>query len=230
MSRSPSDQRTTDFVPGPAAETLVSLSQAILAPLDALAKGQVHAARSFLNFLLQIGYPHRPLTADKDEIGTEPSATTDDLAYQMTFRLEQPGSTPQEQQVVEFAIPALALVPMQPLGIESADYSIELVIREIDHHRQIQISEDANLQHEHPAAGVKPDPTRKHEPRPWYLVSDPVSIRGTLSDPGDNSRKDRQASIKVNVKVARVPTPEGLAKLLTAMTQNVTVTATPPQP
>ena len=48
----------------PASLSEISLSQAILAPLDALFKAQVHAARSFLNLLLQIGYPHGEL--DKD--------------------------------------------------------------------------------------------------------------------------------------------------------------------
>src|SRR4051812_22916894 len=46
--------------PQPAAETVLSLSQALLAPLDAILKAQLHASRSFLNFLLQIGYPHQP--------------------------------------------------------------------------------------------------------------------------------------------------------------------------
>src|SRR3954463_3483482 len=49
-----------EFEKGPASETILSMSQALLAPLDAILKAQVHAARSFLNFLMQIGYPHQP--------------------------------------------------------------------------------------------------------------------------------------------------------------------------
>src|SRR3569833_2478835 len=50
-----------DFEEGPAAQAMVSLSQALLAPLDSIFKAQIHAARSFLNLLLQLGYGHRPV-------------------------------------------------------------------------------------------------------------------------------------------------------------------------
>ncbi len=38
-----------EFKPGPAASTVISLSQILLAPLNAIFKAQVHAARSFVN-------------------------------------------------------------------------------------------------------------------------------------------------------------------------------------
>jgi hypothetical protein len=56
----PAQNADRSFTEAPAAQTVLSLSQALLAPLDALLKVQVHAARSFLNFLLQMGYPHKP--------------------------------------------------------------------------------------------------------------------------------------------------------------------------
>src|SRR3569833_4616551 len=52
--------KVQDFEEGPAAQAMVSLSQALLAPLDSIFKAQIHAARSFLNLLLQLGYGHRP--------------------------------------------------------------------------------------------------------------------------------------------------------------------------
>src|SRR3569833_22533 len=51
--------KVQDFEEGPAAQAMVSLSQALLAPLDSIFKAQIHAARSFLNLLLQLGYGHR---------------------------------------------------------------------------------------------------------------------------------------------------------------------------
>src|SRR3569833_3922135 len=53
-----------DFEEGPAAQAMVSLSQALLAPLDSIFKAQIHAARSFLNLLLQLGYGHRPVNRE----------------------------------------------------------------------------------------------------------------------------------------------------------------------
>jgi hypothetical protein len=206
----------TQFEPGPAAESVISLSQAILAPLDALAKAQVHAARSFLNLVLQIGYPHAPV----DENGHS-QITAEDVSYSSKFRIDSvPG------QIVEISVPTLALVPLQPLGIESADFNLELVIREVAYHQQMQESEKAVLKEE-----PKPedDSRRPHARRPWYLVTDPISLRGTISDPGGGDTQ-KLASIKMNVKLSRLPTPAGLQKLLTAMTQHSGIRTNPPTP
>jgi hypothetical protein len=201
-------KKITEFEPGPASKAMISLSQAILAPLDALAKAQVHAARSFLNFLLQMGYPHQVYRGKKQADG-------DGISYSMKFRVEQDAEDGKGKKIVDLSIPALALVPTQPLGIESAEYNLQFVIHEIDYHRQIQASEEEQLKKE----GRAGEDGRKHEPRPWYLVSDPISVRGTLSDPGGDGKARQQASIQVNVKVSRSPTPAGLAKILSAMTQ-----------
>src|SRR3569832_2523667 len=56
--------KVQDFEEGPAAQAMVSLSQALLAPLDSIFKAQIHAARSFLNLLLQLGYGHRPVNRE----------------------------------------------------------------------------------------------------------------------------------------------------------------------
>lgn len=211
-----SDQPSSDstrpgkpFVPGPAAGAVVSLSQAILAPLDALAKAQVHAARSFLNFVMQIGYPHR----------TEGASPNDGEAlYCQDFQVEQVSLNSQgqaERKQLNLRVPTLALVPLQPLNIESAQFSVELVISDIEPHQQMQSSEVEALKTE-PQTFDRP-PTS--QPRPWYLVSEPLSIRGTLTHPGDGKAQERNASIKIDVTVKSGPTPAGLAKLLTSLTQ-----------
>ena len=53
-----------NFKEGDAASSPITLSQTILAPLDAVFQAQAHAARSFLNLVLQLGYPHRPVGDD----------------------------------------------------------------------------------------------------------------------------------------------------------------------
>jgi hypothetical protein len=202
----------SDFTPGPASEAIISLSQAILAPLDALAKAQVHAARSFLNLVLQIGYP-------EGDAGS---------SYSQKFKIDGDTGGP-----IEIAVPTLALVPLQPLGIETANFTLEMVIREVAHHQQMQASKVAD------SAGADKSDMRSqvdgkgmppHEPRPWYLVSEPVSVRGTLSAPGDGETTQKLSSIKMDVKLSRLPTPAGLQKLLTSMTQHsrVITPQTPP--
>ena len=43
----------------PASNTDLTLSAALLAPLNTIFEAQVHAARSFLSFLLQMGFRHK---------------------------------------------------------------------------------------------------------------------------------------------------------------------------
>jgi len=214
------------FTPGPASESVISLSQAILAPLDALAKAQVHAARSFLNLVLQVGYPHSPWIATEKD--AKPAA--DEASYSQTFRIDG-----EDGKVIEISVPTLALVPLQPLGIESATFNLEMAIREVSHHEQMQASEQASLKREHETnkdlrSQVQGGAAPPQDARPWYLVSEPVSVRGTLSDPGDGKSAQKLASIKMDVKLSRLPTPAGLQKLLVAMTQNSSLKTIPDKP
>lgn len=230
------------FVPGPAASSSISLSQAILAPLDAIAKAQVHAARSFLNFVLQIGYPHRPHSPSVPSVNDLPASS--ESMYTQRFQFEQTVQGDDGKPVqrhVEISVPTLALVPLQPLSVDSAHYDVELVVSGLERHNQIQVSEAESLEQEQSAKGPdgKPIPTQL-KPRPWYLVPEPVSVRGTLTDPGGGaSGQQKQASIKVHVEVKSVQVPAGLSKLIGAMTQLAGLSdgspapqpaATPPQP
>src|SRR5262245_40389962 len=125
-----------NFDRGEAAHTVMSLSQALLAPLDALIKSQVHAARSFLNFILQIGYPHQPATTAAGGAGPGGSpqagggagagapAPEDWLPYRLDFPHDLPGGGRQT-----ISIPTLALVPVAPLGVSGADFSFEFYVQ-----------------------------------------------------------------------------------------------------
>lgn len=215
MANGDDDGGNGAFTPGPASEAIISLSQAILAPLDALAKAQVHAARSFLNLVLQIGYPD-------GDAGS---------SYSQKFRIDSDSG-----RLIEIAVPTLALVPLQPLGIESANFTLEMVIREVGHHQQMSASKIAESATKDSNAAEKPDmrsqvdgkPSPPHEPRPWYLVSEPISVRGSLAPPGDGETTQKLSSIKMEVKLSRLPTPAGLQKLLTSMTQHSRLTTPEP--
>jgi hypothetical protein len=59
---------------GPDSKAIVSLSQVLLDPLDAIFKAQIHSAPSFLSLALRVGYPHlkvdengKPLPIDQQE-------------------------------------------------------------------------------------------------------------------------------------------------------------------
>jgi hypothetical protein len=205
----------------PAAEQNISLSQAILAPLDAILKAQLHAARSFLSLLLQLGYPHQPLKEGEKEgvQGTDEKKTwSDGTPYMLEFAHEVEEGGERRRQKIR--VPALALVPVAPLAVQSAEFRFAMSVHEVAAHRQMRASAgDAVKEDEGDADEFK---------RPWFLVSEPVSVRGTIAAPTaptDSTTQD--ARIEVEIKLAAIPIPAGLDRLLTGLTQVTQLTTQP---
>jgi len=181
----------------PASQQLVSLSQAVLGPLDALVKAQIHAARSFLNFVFQVGFPsdaERAEARERGEILAEHDPRT------VSFDLEQTGPDNLPLKTT-LKVPTLALLPITPLAIDSATFDLELSIKEVARHTQQK--------------GEPQDDAR----RPWYLVPDPISIRGTLADEGPAGTPGKSATIKIHVQVQKAPLPAALTRLIGAVSQ-----------
>jgi hypothetical protein len=208
------------FNRGEAAHTVMSLSQALLAPLDALLKAQVHSARSFLNFILQIGYPHQMATPAAGGAGGAPEPD-DGRPYRLDFSHDVPGVGLQT-----VSIPTLALVPIAPLGVSGADFSFDFYVKEIAKHRQIQKSEATLTNAESDQTQGAPQPTDRYT-RPWFLVDRPLSLEGTFApgpqDPGEGASRVDEARFHIEVKVTTMPVPPALEKLLAGLTQVTTV-------
>jgi hypothetical protein len=233
----PDDKREDadqNFVRGEAAHTVMSLSQALLAPLDALLKAQVHSARSFLNFILQIGYPHRLATGAAEGGagagaagprgaggGANPAEPDDGRPYRLDFSHDVPGGGRQT-----ISIPTLALVPVAPLGVSGADFSFDFYVKEIARHRQIQASEEAQTDAESERSKGAAQPTDRFT-RPWFLVDRPLSLQGTFAPGpqggGDAASRIDEARFHIDVKVTTMPVPPALEKLLAGLTQVTTV-------
>ncbi len=182
----------------------ISLSQALLAPLDAVFKAQIHAARSFLNLLLQMGYPHNPYGTD--EVRPE----TDGTPYNQEFFYEIEAAGKKERYKV--SIPTLALIPVAPLAVESASFKLEMRVDSVARHNQMQVSEKKALKKEEGYDETK---------RPWFLVSEPLSLRGSITAPAAAGFREvaEGGAIQIEIKVGKTPLPAGLEKLLTFMTQ-----------
>ncbi|MDP4207260.1 MAG: DUF2589 domain-containing protein [Bacteroidota bacterium] len=190
----------------PSASSEMSLSQAILAPLNSLFKAQIHAGRSFLSYLLQIGYPH--LEVGQDGFVTEEAKKDKQSVYTQDFRFDRvvDGKT----ESFEIRIPTLALLPVNPLAIDSGEFEFDFKVSSIDSHRQVQVSEEKTLDKE---------PENFKQNRPWYLVQNPVSLRGQMAPSSEKSTEASQ-SIKIKIKVSKQPLPGGLDKLLTTLNQS----------
>ncbi|MFT5082649.1 MAG: hypothetical protein ACI9Y1_000676 [Lentisphaeria bacterium] len=108
----------------------LTLEQALLAPLDSILKAQLHSARSFLNMLLQLGYPHDWRNDDGNsgdvestEGGGEASASKppSDEPYHMEFSFRDEDNN---KQIL--SVPSLALVRILPLAVDSASFELEM--------------------------------------------------------------------------------------------------------
>jgi Protein of unknown function (DUF2589) len=201
-----------EFKEGAAAKAIISLSQLIAGPLDAILKAQVHSARSFLNMVLQLGYPH--LKVDENGVAIGDVAQDQQGLYMQEFNFDARSSTGEITKSV-LRVPALALVPIAPLSIEQADFQVEFKVSHVFRHQQLRESEAKKMGND-----KKSNFDEFH--RPWFLVKDPVSIRGVISSKVSDEVKDdnsEEGSIKINIKVSRQAMPAGIDKLLTSLTQ-----------
>ena len=179
----------------------LSLEQAMLAPLDSILKAQLHSARSFLNLLLQLGYPHK-----KD--------SEDGRPYSLDFDFEQNG----ERQRV--SVPALSLVPISPLAVDSARVQLEMSAKRVVRQSQIRKSEEGS------AGDSDGDAQYDRFQRPWFLVDKPVNIEGDIvaRNEGDAAKhREAQSAIKIDINVKSIPLPSGLDKLLSSLSNMSTI-------
>jgi hypothetical protein len=97
------------FRAGPAAKSIVSLSQVLLAPVDAIFKAQVHAARSFLNLVLQLGYPHLKVDSDGNPLPMDQQDPDADKVYMQEFMIKTVAG--EKETVASIRIPAPVVKP-----------------------------------------------------------------------------------------------------------------------
>jgi len=184
-----------------AAITEISLSQAILAPLDAVFKAQIHSARSFLNLVLQLGYPHK---SQHDEKKDNDNENSDDKPYTLEFINDLVVDGEKRRQKI--SIPALAAVPITPLAVESAEFDFTMQVAATRKHGQTQKSR------------IDDDADYDRHKRPWFLVDQPISVRGTFA-PEKSSQNQSTSTIHVSVKVGQAKVPSGLNKFITSLSE-----------
>lgn len=228
MAQTPGGTAPGDFQPGPASTVKISLSQALLAPLDAILKAQLHSARSFLNLLFQLGYP------EQDQVPTpggpeggpaggsnRPVAAPDGKPFTMHFFHEvDRGDGRKLRQDIE--IPVLALLPVAPpLAVQSAEFNLSFQVTDIEEHRQYQSD--------------RRDIRRTGSDAPWSLVWRPVRFLGHVTSPsvtpptedGEGSEgigtgaepSAASSAINIQLKLGAMKMPAALDRLLTTLTQ-----------
>ncbi|MCG8476952.1 MAG: DUF2589 domain-containing protein [Cytophagales bacterium] len=212
----------------------MSLSSALLAPINSIFEAQIHAARAFLNFILQMGFRHQPTDEDRAEQppeadmekpelaelnALEEKRKTDELSDQEVSRLKalkaQHGELyyqffeyiDNSGKKVSVSIPNLALLPVKPLAVTEANFSYQFGV-ETQSKKYRQMGTESKK-----FGGKEPN-------RPWYLITDPRSLQGTFCEPGEGTKA---RAIKVDIKVGSTEIPYGLEKLMVHLTNNIEV-------
>ena len=206
------------FREGPASQAIVSLSQVLLAPLDSIFKAQIHAARSFLNLVLQMGYPHLKVDANGNTLPMDQQDPDADKVYMQEFKIKT--ITDEKESVANIKIPALSMIPVAPLSIQEAEFNLDFSIGYVYRNSQMQKSETDK---------IKTEEKFTRTDRPWFLVSDPISIRGVVAprvseEVKESSESTTDTKISIKIKITRQEMPSGLDKLLTTLNQSSSVT------
>ncbi|HEY5746649.1 MAG TPA: DUF2589 domain-containing protein [Chryseolinea sp.] len=239
----------------------LSLSAALLAPLNSIFEAQVQSARAFLNFILQIGFRHKYSDPEKKEIDKKIASFPPGINSEEKKELEKARKeiadydaarasiaaelersrdpniqlTQEERLRVEdfyrrfgdlyqqcfsyldsggnmrnIYVPNLALLPVQPLGIESAKFSFEMEVSDTSE----KYDQMGTVQSE------------KKESRPWYFIQ-PKSVRGTISS---GIKRENSKTIKIEMNIKTGDMPFGLHQMLTAITNISADTMNPKLP
>lgn len=247
-----------------AANESLTLSAAILSPINSLFEAQVHSARAFLNFILQMGFGDtvtesglaqeqdriQKLLADTDGMDAGEKQELEQKQEKVTYLqnlltqyteyldLKKQQEAGEELTAVEesrlndlkaldaefesanlkedihslkfkyqdgsgnthtIVMPALALIPIQPLGITKATFDFNLAISSHkSNFKQNQSSRQGSAK------------------RPWFFIQ-PKRIEGSIHS---ESSMQSQRGIKIHVEVSSTPIPQGLSNLLTSLTQS----------
>jgi hypothetical protein len=207
--------------PEPSSSENYTLAEALLAPLDAIFKAQIHAARSFINLLLQLGFPHQPVDEEGnplDRAAATPEAQIESkLPYTIDFYRRPTGGTDDPNALEKVSIPVLALIPVAPLGVDSAEFHFEMEVKRFDDATLMQQSEVKTLNQEAPAF--------REKARPWYLVRRPITFKGEIapkSSSSSSSSSSSRAVIDIQMKIARLPVPAGLDRFLRTLSNETT--------
>jgi len=213
----------------------ITLSAALLAPLNAIFEAQVHAARAFLNFVLQMGFRHKYSESEIAELRKEPAKNKEIIneidreidAKKRISELEQKGTLTvkegNELQRLKIQWDDLRMQKFDYFddkGNVSSFFIPNLAILPI---KPLGV-ENANFKFELNVKKFTEDFNQMGTvkgasgDRPWYLIK-PKRISGEFGKSEGNEK-----SIKIEVNVGTTDMPYGLDKLLTSLTNNVNVT------
>lgn len=214
----------------------ITLSAALLAPLNGIFEAQIHAARAFLNFILQMGFRHKYTEKEIEILKKDPEQNQsiikdieNEKAAKNRIKILEEKKIAQGELSKEESEELWALklnwddIYFQKFdfldgnGKSSSIFIPNLALLPIkplavDNAKfKFNLSVTSNSK-EYRQMGTVEGLENK---RPWYLIN-PKSVRGEFAK-GESNEK----TIQVEVSISATEMPYGLDKLLTSLTNNV---------
>jgi hypothetical protein len=211
----------------------ITLSAALLAPINSIFEAQVHSARAFLNFILQMGFRHRDSRDDYD-------SEDDYKSYLKSIQDQQkPIRDLLKKREKDGFLSEADIAELKRLNAEFGDLhqqSIDfidntgnafqvsipnlallpikpLAISEADFTYKFEVRSETTDFDQNGASGKL---KKKDKDNPWFLIK-PKSLQGGFAKQTEESK---EKTIKINVKVGNTEIPYGLEKLLVHLTNN----------
>lgn len=226
---------------------IVTLSEALLAPLNSIFEAQIHAARAFLSFLLQMGFRHRYTEEDKTYLRAEDTEENrrilqqiqqeeDDKQTMSNLRtrlrelesLDSPTRAEETEKTEVRARLKELQIKWSPLYNQLIDYVDQdgidrrLIIPNLSllPIKPLGIHQ-ANFKYElRVTDSVKTEPAIKTagtNPKRPWFLVDPKSIEGEFGS-GTKKEDSTDKSIKIEITVGTMDMPYGLHKLISSLT------------
>ncbi len=223
----------------PASYSHLNLSEALLAPLNAIFEAQVHAARSFLSFILQMGFRHKYTPADiknleedvKDKEANEKVLATIREEQAARIEIERLRKLQREGSITDEQFLDLKLLLSKWDDLHSQDFIyideegkenwvsipnlalIPVKPLSIDN-ASFQFNMSINDKYENYNT-IKGSAKADYE-RPWFLIQ-PKRLTGNIAS---KSATESQATISIQISVKSTEMPNGLNRLLTMMNES----------
>lgn len=220
----------------PASNTDLSLSAAILAPLNAIFEAQVHAARSFLSFILQMGFRHKYSESEKEALRKNPEGNKDildqlnqeerdkEIIRTLKTRRNQ-GEILNDDELSQLKNLMNKWDELRSLDFNYIDEEANEHLISIPNLALIPVKplaiDDASFKFEMAVNHSRDFNTiRKNAKvdtkRPWFLVQ-PKQLTGNIIS---KEQASKQASISVEINIKSTEMPAGLGKLLASMNES----------
>ncbi|MFT7151160.1 MAG: hypothetical protein ACI82Q_003037 [Nonlabens sp.] len=220
----------------------ITLSSALLAPLGSIFEAQVHAARSFLNFLLKMGFKHKYTAEDLNRIkkdAEDPTSSTQEQSKQVIDKQAEMAAAKEEieqlrKKSVDGQLTQEELSKLKELNVKSSDLFVQNIdyIDQQGNEMMVSIPNlallpikplsilEADISYEFQVKETKKWSTKDDgdSERPWFLIKEPKSIRGHFAPRKEESS---DSTIKVSMKIGTTEMPHGLEKLMVHLTNSI---------